>query len=137
VSYNREDNLKKFTKGKSGNPLGAKALPPSLQKIKQMTRHEANAILSKYLRMPVEELKLVIQDMKLPAIEMWIASGVIQGIKQGDFYNLGVMFDRMFGRIKDAPANEPTNNSQVVIMLPPKKIEPPKDIIDAEISECK
>lgn len=107
-----------FKKGQSGNPSGRPKLSAELALIKKLSREEVNAIFAKYARMSKEQMQEALKDSSLPSLELWICSGIINGIRNGDWYNLNIMFDRIFG--KTLPINETPQltNSQVIVTLP-------------------
>lgn len=90
----------RFKKGQSGNPGGRAKLSAEMRAIGLLTKDEINALFAKYARMSRDEMQEVLRDTSLPALEVWIASGIVNGIKTGDWHNMHLMFDRIFGRPK-------------------------------------
>lgn len=91
---------KQFKKGQSGNPGGRKKMPEELRVISKLSKDEINALFAKYMRMSKTEMLAALQNESLSAIELWIASGIVSGIKNGDWHNLNCMLDRIFGKPK-------------------------------------
>lgn len=125
-----------FKKGSPGNPCGRPKLSPELLKIKALTKDEVGKIFAKYVRMSKEELLQAIANPTLPAFELWICSGIANGIKHGDWYNMNLMFDRLWGKVKPAEdiqlPDRNEENTKVVIMLPSNGKEARADVIEAE-----
>lgn len=124
----------KFKKGVSGNPKGRPKTPAHLAHISRLTKDEINLIFSKYCRMTGEELQRASKDAKIPALEAWIASGIVSGILEGNWYNLNVMFDRIFGKPQPLTLEAPPDTApQVIVTLPSNGKE--AITIDANIDE--
>lgn len=114
-------NIKpRFVKGQSGNPSGKRALPEHLKKIHKLSRDEVNAIFSKYCRMSKDEMLEATKNGTLPALELWVCSGIVNGIKNGDWYNMNIMFDRIFGRPETISETQilPESHNPVTVTLP-------------------
>ena len=130
-----------FKKGQSGNPFGRPPLSPHLARITKLTKDEINALFAKYSRMSKEEMTAALQDSKLPSLELWIASGIVNGIRTGDWYNLNLMLDRIFGKPKIDEEMQAENRPRIVIMLPQNGKEAPgfsaalPETVDAEVKK--
>jgi len=111
-----------FKPGQSGNPTGGLKLPEHLAKVRTFTRTEINATFSQFLRMTKDELQEVFNDSSTSALDLWIVSSIIGGIKKSEIGNLMMMLERMFGRgqfVKDLPERpDGTPPPQIILTLP-------------------
>lgn len=89
-----------FKPGQCGNPSGRPALPPELRAIRELTKDEVRRLFSKALRTCVPELEKLKADMAAPAIDVWLASGILKGIDQGDFTRMAFLVERVIGKIQ-------------------------------------
>lgn len=135
VGYKKPPKSKQFKKGQVANPSGKPKLSKELCAIKELTKAEINRLFAKYARMSKEEMTSALQNPSLPSLELWICSGIVNGIKNGDWYNLNLMFDRIFGRPKPQieESTSPDTAPQVIVNLPSNGKE--AITIDANIDE--
>lgn len=61
-----------------------------------------------------------LKNDSLPALELWVCSGIVNGVKNGDWYNMNIMFDRIFGRPETITETQhlPEAHNPVTITLP-------------------
>lgn len=116
------EHLKKhqFKKGQSGNPSGAKKLPPELKKAATMTKVETLQRLVSFLQMDIYGLEEVLKDKSRSVMDHWIARICLVGIKEGDNRRLDFMLDRLFGKVQ--PHIEINNNQFNFTGLPREEI---------------
>jgi hypothetical protein len=90
-----------FKPGQSGNPQGRPKVPEDLKRARAFTKIEVSKILARHLDKSRRELNLLIQDPDTPALEAFVASLMVQGIRTGDERRLNFLFDRIIGKVKD------------------------------------
>jgi hypothetical protein len=105
--------LKSWKKGQSGNPDGAKKLRPELLEIKNYNGDEVKRLISKYFRMPWEEIQLTLEDTTRPAIELAFASAINKSIALGDVHRIIPLLERLIGKVKDEAQDVNINLQQV------------------------
>lgn len=91
----------KWPKGVSGNPSGRPKTPEALRKVKALSPDTVNRMLNKYGQMTVEELKAAIADPSTPALELTIASILMNAIKEGDYARVEFFLNRTIGKVKE------------------------------------
>jgi hypothetical protein len=90
---------RRFQPGQSGNPGGRPKTPEHLKKIRELRPEEVKLLLAKYARMTKRELASAAQDDTTPAIELIIASIVVDAIKKSDAQKLNFILDRSIGKV--------------------------------------
>lgn len=84
-----------FKPGQSGNPKGRAKTPPDILEARQMSRHELERILNRYIRMTKAEIIKAAQDPNTPALELMIASLISKGTNEGDYRRISFLLDRL------------------------------------------
>lgn len=79
---------------------GTPKLTKEARELKAMTADSYIKLVTKYLYMPVAEIKEAIKNNNLPALELYICTCIASGIKTGDYWKLDRMLDRLIGRVK-------------------------------------
>jgi hypothetical protein len=83
----------RFRKGQSGNKSGR---PKDL-----LTRDKVKQVVSKYLDLPSDQIKILIEENKIPALDMIIVKMIDKGMEYGDCGRWNGLLDRCVGRVKD------------------------------------
>ncbi len=97
-----------FKKGISGNPSGRPSLPIDVLKAKNINKVEFERVLNDFLMLPKEQLKVILDDDASTVMEQVLASFLDKAIAYGDHQRLGLILDRLIGKIKD-PEDKPPN----------------------------
>ena len=84
-----------FKPGQSGNPKGRAKIPPDILEARQMSRHELERILNRYIFMTKAEIIKAAQDPNTPALELMIASLISKGTNEGDYRRISFLLDRL------------------------------------------
>lgn len=92
---------KNFKPGQSGNPNGRPKMPPEVKESRKLNQASVELLLNKYLLMPFEELKALIEAQKCSAGDMLIATVIYKGITKGDHYRLDFLLNRLIGKVTD------------------------------------
>lgn len=102
-----------FQKGKSGNPGGRPKLPERLAKVRKLTRDEVNLTFAKYCQMTFPDMNAILSHPEkrnsIPMLDLWICTGIANGVKTGDWKNMVIMFDRIFGKPKEIEEQQTEN----------------------------
>lgn len=86
--------------GQSGNPERKGLSDPAATKIRQLTRAQIAEIGTVVLDGSLEDLNKIVTDPKASALRVWIATIIVDGIKQGDVVKLNALLDRIAGKVK-------------------------------------
>jgi hypothetical protein len=106
-----EKNLKKFKKGQTGNPLGAKLHNKDLKAMRQLTYAEIAEVGSLILQGNLERLKEIRNNPESSVFKVWVCSIAINAINKGDATSLNVILDRIVGKPKGDTPQITINNS--------------------------
>ena len=94
--------LKKWKKGQSGNPSGAKKLPDDLKEAKsKYSKQVIKALLAQCLDKKVTELEEILKDKNNKVIDHLIGRIALLGIVKGDQARLSFILDRMIGKVTE------------------------------------
>ncbi len=116
-------NLKQWPKGVSGNPGGKPKLPPELLAIKAYSRREITRIISKYGRMTFNEVSAMIQNSKMPVMDIAICRIFLESIEKGDERRLQFLIENTVGKIPDSiEDDEDAEERQKLSEIPLKEI---------------
>ncbi len=86
--------------GQSGNKSGRPKLPDHLKEIKSVTADEVNRIYSQYWRMPMAQLKALLESNTLTALETTLAMNVMKSTS-GDLSHMIAGMDRSIGKVTE------------------------------------
>lgn len=89
-----------FKPGESGNPAGREPLPEDIKQARKLNKIELERILNEYLYMTLKEIQVKANHAETPALEVFVAKIIGEGIKKGDHFRLNFLFDRVIGPIK-------------------------------------
>lgn len=113
-------NLTPWKKGETGNPNGRprKVLTKLENQIGikfnvSLSKEDKYQIVESMLEMSLTELKQVAQDQDAPVFMVTIAKGIADDIKKGRINTVESMFDRFFGRAKQAV--DVTSNGETLV----------------------
>lgn len=56
-------------------------------------------LVSKYARMPLQDIQEAGKDPKTPALEVLIAATLLKSIQTGDYYRFSLLMERVIGRV--------------------------------------
>lgn len=114
-----------FKPGQSGNPNGRPKLPERLRGVRKLTDEEVQVTFSLYARMIVAEVRKIAECEQTPMFDAWIARGMIEGHKRGDFSNMAVLLDRCIGRVRQAMEDMGHTDSvqrEILNLIPKEKL---------------
>lgn len=115
---------------------GPSLLPPELRAIrKKYTGTYIEAMLTKYMDMDVASLKDCANNESLSAFEMYLASGLAQGIASGDFKNMQFFIDRLIGKALEKKELEIGNKRDLGAIPRERLVELARDTIKNEVVE--
>lgn len=91
----------KWKKGISGNPGGRPRVPEHLRKVAELTVDELKRTIALHFRMEKAEIAEVLRDPKSKALDLIIASAIVQAIKNGDMHKAEYLFLRSLGKVTE------------------------------------
>lgn len=91
----------KWKKGQSGNPSGKQKLPADLRSVAMITSEELKRLISKHFRFKIPELHKIVEDPESPAINVVLASTILEAAKKGDVQRAEYLFMRLVGRVTE------------------------------------
>ncbi len=94
-------NLKPFKKGQSGNPGGRPKLPEDIKQARRLNQLEVSRVFNRFVNMPLEELKLALNDPDTKSLELMIGKVMINCMKDGDYARFNFILDRMVGKVTE------------------------------------
>lgn len=74
---------------------GRKKIPEDLKAARAMNREELERIINKYLNTPIQQLKELVKDQSVPAMEAMVISVIASGISKGDQMKLDFILNRL------------------------------------------
>jgi hypothetical protein len=87
---------------KKGNKMGGrKPHPPEVRKAAKLTKEQFLANLGEFSNLTVSELKELVKNDDLPAMQAWVANVFLMGIIEADHVRLNFVADRLFGKVTD------------------------------------
>ena len=92
---NEKTGGRDFRPGQSGNPSGRPALPEDIKAVRALNRVELERVLNKYLFMTVSEIKAVVSDPGVTALELMVASLVVKSVELADTNRISFLLDRL------------------------------------------
>lgn len=123
-----EQNLRKWKKGQSGNPLGGKIQNVEKRAIRNLTEQEMIEIGSLVVKGSLAELKEIAKDPNASALKCMMAAVAVKTISKGDPYALDTLLNRLVGKPKERiEMTGQDGGPQVIVHLPAKD---QKEIID-------
>ncbi len=97
----REDNLRPWKKGQSGNPLGGKLHNKEIKKIKALTKKQLAEIGSVMLNGTVQDLDKLKKDKTQSVLKHMLASVAHNAVTNGDTNALETLLNRIIGKVKE------------------------------------
>lgn len=113
-----------FKKGQVANPKGRPKLLPENHGVKKLSTEDLRRMITRFFNMTFEEMSRKVDDPAATTLELCIASCLNKAIETGDFTKIGVMIERVIGRVKDTVEVDPVQEYKEEL----KKV-PPKDIV--------
>jgi dihydroneopterin aldolase len=101
MAKQREDNLKKFVKGQSGNPNGRPRKFVCTLKEQGYKRSEINDTIQVMMSMNLDELKAVWEDKNATVMEKTVASAIKKSIEKGNLDAIETLLTRVYGKPKE------------------------------------
>lgn len=87
--------MAKFAKGQSGNPGGRPKLPEHLKGVERLHADEIKAMISRFSRMRVSDLRAHLKNPDLTGIEQQLISNILNPL------SIGFVLDRTIGKEPD------------------------------------
>lgn len=87
--------MAKWAKGQSGNPGGRPKLPEHLRNVERIHADEIKAMISRFSRMRVSDLKAYLKDPEVTGIEQQLISNILNPL------SIGFVLDRTIGKEPD------------------------------------
>ena len=84
--------------GECPNPAGRPPLPAEINEIKRLDKAKFEEVLHRFLYLPKEELKRLIESPGTPMIEILVGTIITKGGDHGDPMRLGFLLERILGR---------------------------------------
>lgn len=84
-----------------GNKLGRgrPRIPPEVKEAQKLTRRKVVSVMSRFINMTDEDLKAFLSAGKGTALELYVASMLAKGIKDGDVTRLDFLLNRTIGKV--------------------------------------
>lgn len=101
MAKGRKTGGKDFQPGQSGNPNGRPPLPADIKEMRPLNRLECERALTKYLRMSMKGLRLLIEDESLAALDLITIRVILEAHRLGDFMRFDFLLNRLIGKVKD------------------------------------
>ncbi len=92
---------KRFVKGQTGNPLGAGAHNKDLRQLRRITQNEVSDLGSLVISGDLKALQAIKDDPTSSVLKVWFSAIAIKAINKGDASALGILLDRIVGKVKD------------------------------------
>lgn len=115
----REDNLKSWEKGQSGNPNGRPRKYVCQLKQQGYKVSEINDTIQAMMAMNMQELKTVFDNPMATILEKTVANAMRKSLEKGDLYSLETLLNRVFGK----PVEFREETQTVIKVVKPKKNE--------------
>lgn len=110
----KEDNLKKFKKGQSGNPNGRPKKFTTMLKEHGYKLSEINDTIQVMLQMNIEELKEVYYNPYATILERTIANSLRKSLEKGSLYSMETLLTRVYGKPKEQIDLQSDNKIEIV-----------------------
>jgi len=91
---------RRFVKGVSGNPLGAKIHNKELKELRRLTAEEFVDLGTVLLDATILDIKEIVSNPKSKSLRVWVSTIIMNGIKKGDARSLNEILDRLIGKQK-------------------------------------
>lgn len=88
-------------KGEVRNPLGAGAHDPMLKAVRRLSAAQVAEIGALVITSNLEGLKKIAENPNSSALQVWMATIAIRGVKTGDAHRLDILLNRLVGRVKE------------------------------------
>lgn len=114
----------RFKPGNNANPIGGAAHSPELRAFKRLTHLEFAEIGQLIIEKDLMKLEEFVRAAKLPnsgisALQVWVASIAIKGIKEGDCTRLDSIMNRVIGKVSERVEHSGVAlGPQVIVNLP-------------------
>lgn len=92
-------NLKEFQPGQTGNPKGSSAKAKIIGQLRKLTAEHVKEVASILLDGDREKLNEVMAAKDSSMLTLWLANGIAQSTKKGDFGALNALLDRVTGKV--------------------------------------
>ena len=109
VGYKKPPKGKPFQKGHVTNPNGRPALTPDLLEARKVTKLTFEGKLQEYLRMPMAQLRAIVEAPDTPNLDLLVGSIITRAIMDGCITRMNFLLDRM-GVAKTSPETDNTIN---------------------------
>jgi hypothetical protein len=103
---------KDFKPGQSGNPKGSKPLDYNLNLIKLLTAKELGLACTLLVRGEEAACDQAILDPQAPMLHKIIAKALLRAFRDGDFFLLDKILDRVVGKAPIVPSDAPEDEQQ-------------------------
>ena len=97
----KEDNLKPFKKGQSGNPNGRPKKWVSTLRDSGYKMSEVRDCILVMMAMTMDELKDAFENKNATALEKTVAGAIRKSITKGSLYSMETLMDRVFGKPRE------------------------------------
>jgi len=97
----KEDNLKPFKKGQSGNPKGRPKKWVSTLRDSGYKMSEVRDCILVMMAMTMDELKDAFENKNATALEKTVAGAIRKSITKGSLYSMETLMDRVFGKPRE------------------------------------
>ena len=92
---------KKFEKGHKHSPGGRKGALPIPKLAKVFNRAKLEAVISKYIDMPMSELMGKVADQSIPSLDHMVIATIVSAVADCNFRAFDFILERMVGKVKD------------------------------------